>query len=109
MKGREMGLRSIIAKDMILICKEYGIAMYLLVKRANLCGIITDSTAKDFYLKAIQLGWRKKEPIRINWEEPMLFSQLVFRAVSEKEISVQKGAQLLRQPYEYVAGQCFAF
>ena len=107
---REMGLRrSTITRDMTLICKEYGISMYLLVKRANLCGIITDSTAKDFYLKASQLGWRKKEPIRISREEPMLFSQLVFRAVSEKEISVQKGAELLRQPYEYVAGQCFAF
>lgn len=38
----------------------------------------------------------------------MLFSQLVFRAVSENEISVQKGAELLKQPYDFVANQCFA-
>ena len=38
----------------------------------------------------------------------MLFSQLVFRAVSENEISVQKGAELLKQSYDYVAARCFA-
>ena len=37
----------------------------------------------------------------------MLFSQLVFRAVCEKEISVQKGAELLGRSFEYVAEQCF--
>ena len=37
----------------------------------------------------------------------MLFSQLVFRAVCENEISVQKGAELLKMPYAYVAEQCF--
>ena len=106
---RELGIRrSAVTKDMALICREYGISMYLLVKRANLCGIITDSTAKDFYIKAGQHGWKRNEPSRINQEEPTLFSQLVFRAVSESEISVQKGAELLKQPYDFVAAQCFA-
>lgn len=106
---RELGIRrSAITKDMSLICKEYGISMYLLVKRANLFGIITDNTAKDFYIKAGQRGWKKNEPIRINREKPMLFSQLVFRAVCENEISVQKGAELLKQSYTFVAEQCFA-
>ena len=34
--------------------------------------------------------------------------QLVFRAVSESEISIQKGAELLKQPYSFVAEQCFS-
>ncbi len=106
---RELGIRrSAVTKDMALVCREYGISMYLLVKRANLCGIISDSTAKDFYIRAGQHGWKRAEPIRIAQEEPMLFSQLVFRAVSEHEISVQKGAEILRQPYDFVASQCFA-
>ena len=106
---RELGLRrSAVTKDMTIICKEYGISMYLLVKRANLCGIINDSAAKDFYINAGQHGWRRSEPVRIPKEEPMLFSQLVFRAVSEGEISTQKGAELLKQSYDYVAGQCFS-
>ncbi len=106
---REIGIRrSAVTKDMTIVCKEYGISMYLLVKRANLCGIIADSVAKDFYIKAGKQGWKRNEPIRIPKEEPMLFSQLVFRAVSEKEISVQKGAELLHKSYAYVADQCFS-
>ena len=54
------------------------------------------------------MGWKKHEPVRIEKEEPMLFSQLVFRAVSEKEITIQKGAELLKQSYNFVANQCFA-
>lgn len=106
---RELGLRrSAVTKDMALICKEYGISMYLLVKRADLCGIITNSAAKSFYIKAGQNGWKKNEPVRIAKEEPMLFTQLVFRAVSENEITVQKGAELLKQSYDFVMNQCFA-
>lgn len=106
---RELGIRrSAVTKDMSIICREYGISMYLLVKRANLCGIINDSAARDFYIGAGQHGWRRNEPARISKEEPMLFSQLVFRAVSENEISIQKGAELLKRPYDYVADQCFA-
>ncbi len=106
---RELGIRrTAVTKDMELICKEYGISMYLLVKRAEICGIIAAGAAKDFYIRAGQQGWKKNEPVRIEKEEPILFSQLVFRAVSENEITVQKGAELLKQPYEFVANQCFA-
>ena len=105
---RELGIRrSSVTRDMELICKEYGISMYLLVKRANLCKIINDNVAKAFYVRAGKAGWRKNEPIRINKEEPLLFMQLVFRAVSENEISVQKGAELLRKSYEFVEDNCF--
>ncbi|MCC8151346.1 MAG: XRE family transcriptional regulator [Lachnospiraceae bacterium] len=114
---RELGIRrSAVTKDMTLICKEYGISMYLLVKRAALCGIINSSGEKDFYIKAGKCGWKKHEPVRIEREEPTLFLQLVLRAVSENEISVQKGAELLKQPYTFVAdhtrraslAECFA-
>lgn len=106
---RELGIhRSRITNDMTLICREYGISMYLLVKRANLCGIVSDSIAKSFYINAGKSGWRKNEPHWSEIEEPMLFLQLVFRAVCENEISIQKGAEILNKPYSYVAEQCFA-
>ncbi len=106
---RELGLRrSAVTNDMTLICKKYGISMYLLVKRAALCRIISSSVEKDFYIKAGQAGWKKNEPERIAKEKPALFLQLVLRAVCENEISVQKGAELLSQPYAYVENQCFA-
>ncbi len=106
---RELGIRrTSVTKDMTLVCREYGISMYLLVKRANLCGIVNDNVAKNFYIKAGQAGWKKHEPSRIQREEPTLFMQLVFRAVSENEISVQKGAGLLKRSYSFVEGECFA-
>lgn len=105
---RELGIkRTKITKDMQYVCREYGISMYLLVKRANLCHIINDSIAKDFYIKANQAGWKKQEPIRIEKEEPMFFLQLVLRAVCENQISIQKGAELLKMPYSFVEKQCF--
>lgn len=106
---RELGLRRTrVSKDMTLICREYGISMYLLVKRAALCGIITSSIEKDFYIKAGKAGWKKNEPIRTEPEVPFLFELLVFRAVSENEITVQKGAELLKRSYDFVASHCFA-
>jgi transcriptional regulator with XRE-family HTH domain len=106
---RELGIRrTSITKDMTLTCKEYGISMCLLVKRAAFCGIVSENVARDFYIKAAKAGWKKHEPSRIGKEEPIYFMQLVFRAVSEREISVQKGAELLKMPYTFVAEHCFA-
>ena len=51
---RELGIRrTAITKDMILTCKEYGISMYLLVKRANLCGIVNDNVTKNFLYSSL--------------------------------------------------------
>ena len=100
---RELGIRrSAITKDMVLVAIEYGISMMLLVKRAELSHIITASVAKDFYIKASKAGWRTNEPSRIEKEKPVLFEQLVYRAVNEKEISVQRGAELLKIPFNNV-------
>ncbi len=106
---RELGYkRNNISKSMTMTCKEYGISMFMLVKRAKLCGIINDSTEKRFYIAASKAGWRKNEP---DWgfekEEPQLFHQLVYRAVTEEEISIQKGAELLKVSYDSVAKECF--
>ncbi len=106
---RELGYkRNTISRAMIMTCKEYGISLFMLVKRARLCKIINDSVEKDFYIKASKAGWRKAEPDwGIQKEEPSLFEQLVYRAVSEEEISVQKGAELLKTSYDAVAKACF--
>ena len=104
---REAGLkRTSINYDMTLICREYGISMYVLVERADVCSIISRDTANNFFVSANRKGWKKNEPVRINKEVPLLFQQLVFRAVCENEITVQKGAELLRMPYSYVSENC---
>ena len=104
---RELGVRrSFISKDMELICREYGISMMLLAKCAQLAGIITDSAAKEFYMRAGSMGWRKNEPVRIQAGQPMLFKQLVYRAINEEEISMQRGAELLGVSYSEIVKEC---
>ena len=73
---RELGIRrTAVTQDMTLVAIEYGISMMMLVKRAQL---------------------------RIEKEKPALFEQLVYRAVNEEEISVQRGAELLKVPFNNV-------
>ena len=51
---------------------------------------------------------KKNEHVWSQAEIPALFELLVFRAVSENEITVQKGAELLKQSYGFVDEHCFA-
>lgn len=98
---RELGVkRTCITSDMIMVAKEYGVSTLLLMKRANLLGIITDSLYKDFMIGASKNGWRKNEPSRIQRETSNLFEQLTIRAVNEDEISLQRGAELLNISYD---------
>ena len=50
-------------------------------------------------IRISQLGWRKKEPIDIERERTVLFEQLVLRAIGEEEITVSRGAELLKITY----------
>lgn len=105
---RELGMRrSAITKDMTLVCQEYGISMYLLVKRAALADIISDHLERDFYIKANKADWKNAEPRRVrNIEEPLLFKQLVYRAINEEGVSVQRGAELLRVSTSEIEQYC---
>lgn len=104
---RELGIRrTSISKDMLLVAKEYKVSMFLLVKRAQISGIISNSIAKDFFITASSAGWRKNEPVRIEKEKPTLFEQLVYRAVNESEISIQRGAELLKISYDEIVTHC---
>ena len=105
---RELGLRRrYVSRDMENIAREYGISMMLLTKRAEICHIITEEAARSFYIAAGQAGWRTNEPSRIPEERPRLFEQLVYRAVTEEEISLQRGAELLGISYNEIVGQCY--
>lgn len=104
---RELGTKRMsVSKDMRLTAKEYGISMMLLVTRAKVCSVLSEKAANNFYIQASQMGWRKNEPTRISSEKPTLFAQLVFRAVSEGDVSAQKGAELLRISYDDVLAEC---
>ena len=104
---RELGPhRNGITNDMALVCREYGISMLLLAKRAEQLHIVSKEASKQFFIRASALGWRTNEPSRIEPERPVLFEQLVFRAIGEGEISMQRGAELLKMPYQEVVSHC---
>lgn len=87
--------RTKLAKDMVMTCKKYGISMFLLIKRAYSCKLISESIEKSFYISLSRLGWRKNEPSRIKAESPRLLQQLVLRALGEEEISKERACELL--------------
>lgn len=104
---RELGIkRTGIHKDMEITAKEYGISMLCLAYRARELKIVGEDAYRSFMKRASQMGWQAKEPSRISMEESNLFRQLVFRAVSEDEIGVQKGAELLQISYLEVQEAC---
>lgn len=104
---RELGPRRRgITRDMEIVAREYGVSMMLLAKRANLCGIVGDSAYRRFCIAASKAGWRKAEPSRIDPERAELFEQLVYRAVTEDDLSVQRGAELLGKSFAEVARAC---
>lgn len=96
-------------RDMTLVCKEYGISTYLLATRASQAGILSESAAKDFFIKANKVHWRTDEPEwDIKKEEANLFEQLVLRAVNEEGLGVQRAAELLKVPSSEVEKNCVA-
>ncbi len=98
--------RSKISNDMIIVSKKYGVSMYLLTKRAQVLHIISDSSAKYFFISAGKRGWKKDEPQRISAHHPVLFEQLVYRAIDKKIINVNKGAELLKTSVTSILHNC---
>lgn len=102
-----MGQTPVSPQDRERICRAYGISMPLLVRRAAQCGIASDRIPKDRdRSKSEEHRGDQREPIPMLREEPMLFSNLVYKAVREQEISIQKGAELLQQSYNEVSSHC---
>lgn len=97
---KELGeKRTYISGDMLMVCREYGISLQMLAKRAEIAGIISEGAYRNFCIKLNMAGMKNKEPSHIQTERALLFEQLVLRAVGEGKMTVQRGAELLRIPY----------
>ncbi len=105
---RELGIRrTAITKDMNMVCDEYGISMYLLVKRAEQVGILSKSLGKEFFIWANKVNFKQSELLHAkNYKKPQLFKQLVFRAVNEEGVNIQRGAELLHIPVSEMVDFC---
>ena len=96
---RELGLKRYrITQDFTMVCEEYGISLFLLVKRASQAGVISEGLEKQFYIAANKNNFKENEKPRVkNPEEPLLLKQLVLRAIYVEGINIQKAAELLNQ------------
>lgn len=105
---RELGVkRKSVTSDMYMVCREYGISLKLLVKRAVQCAVLSAAAGKAFCSKSGS-AFRLAEPCSDLIEKPQLFEQLTYRAINQDEISLQKGVELLHIPYAQVAENCIA-
>jgi len=88
---------------------RFGVSYMGIMKRAHGLGLISDSGYKSFCFKASQWGWRKTGESGNNlWrgtEKEMRFRQLIYRLVTEEQISLSKGAALLGVPMTELRGK----
>ena len=85
-------------QELGMLKQQYGISIQAIVHRAKDLGIISDSYKKQFLFYMNQNDWRVIEPIAYEGiEKSNRFRQLIFRALAEELISVNKAAVLSDQ------------
>lgn len=78
--------------------KQYGISIQALIYRCNDLNIITDSHLTQLQLIVMQNNWKVVEPVQYTgMEESNRFTQLLFRALAEELISMNKASVLNNQ------------
>ena len=84
------------AQELFMLKHEFGISMMSILFRAGQCGILSERQQRGYYMKFNKLKWRTQEPGEpYPNEEPYLFKQLVYRALSEEYIGESKASELL--------------
>jgi Zn-dependent peptidase ImmA (M78 family)/DNA-binding XRE family transcriptional regulator len=75
--------------------RRYGISMQAIVRRAFECKITSEHFTRQFLNMMKEMGWRTQEPVIYEGtEKSNRFDQLLFRAISEEQISLTKAAAL---------------
>jgi Predicted Zn peptidase len=86
-------------QELIELKKLYGIPIQTLVHRSKDLDILTAKYCKQFMIMVTDDDRKIIEPVRyIGLEESNRFTRLLFRALAEKRISVNKAAALSNQP-----------
>ncbi len=81
--------------------QQYGISMQAIVYRAKDLEIISENYYKQFFFMFTQMGYRSEEPTKYQgYEKSNRFGQLLFKALVEEVISMNKAADLNNQTLE---------
>jgi len=82
--------------ELYLLKQEFGLSIGGWSYRARDLGVISKAAHKRFWRNLVSKGWNKTEPGEpYPSEEPRLFEQTVYRALSENLIGESKAAELL--------------
>lgn len=88
--------RSFELQELALLKEEFGLSMQSILYRALQCGVINFELHRRIFMEFSKKGWRKVEPgPKYEGEKPLLFRQLLFRALGENYIGESKAAELL--------------
>ncbi|WP_431215517.1 ImmA/IrrE family metallo-endopeptidase [Puia sp. P3] len=78
--------------------QQYGVSIQALIYRANDLGIVSAAYLKQFMMIMAYNHWKVNEPIQYEGSEKSnRFRQLIFRALAEELISIDKAAALSNQ------------
>lgn len=94
---KELGLSrtKLLIQELGVLKQQYGISIQALLYRANDLGIISDTYVKQFILIMTHNQWRVHEPIQYTGvEKSNRFQQLLFRALAEEVVTIEKAAKL---------------
>jgi len=94
---QELGIKrnKISIQELGYIKKEYGISIQAIVMRALDCEITDSGFTGKFFNYLNLMNWRTEEPISYDGiEKSKRFDQLLYRALSEEQISSSKAAAL---------------
>jgi Zn-dependent peptidase ImmA (M78 family) len=91
--GRQRSKLSL--QELAAFKQEYGISMQAIVYRAKELGVISESYYRQFFFLFNQLGYKTKEPVDyIGKKAASRFDQLLFKALTEEVITLEKAAEL---------------
>ena len=97
---KELGAtrKKLFVQELGALKQQYGISIQALVYRAKDLGIISETYVRQFMFLMVHNNWKAIEPIQYTGvEESQRFNQLLFRALAEDLISMNKAAVLNNQ------------
>ncbi|MDR1369895.1 MAG: XRE family transcriptional regulator [Dysgonamonadaceae bacterium] len=97
---KELGIsrKKLFIQELGELKKQYGISIQALIYRCKDLHIISESHSNQLMFIIVRNGWKITEPVQYaGLEESNRFIQLLFRALAEELISVNKAAVLNNQ------------
>lgn len=72
-------------RDFIEVKAAYGVSIAALIMRATQLGIIDNDRKRSLMMQLSARGWRRREPVHVERETPLLFRQMLGRAFGTLE------------------------